>query len=41
MYFPNTCPKSIKRLREKQVLTRHCQKCQRDEEIDAPVHAGS
>lgn len=22
-------------------LTSYCQKCQRDEEIDAPVHAGS
>lgn len=39
--FPKICPKSTKGVRGKRVLTCHSQKGQRDEEIDAPVHARS
>lgn len=42
VWFPNICPMRTKDIRGKQrLLTGYSQKCQRDEKIDAPVHARS
>lgn len=42
VYFPNIYPGGIKGIRGKpRLLTSHSQERQRDEEVDAPVHARS